>query len=88
VTVSLEGVRTELPPGERVVLGAGQSIWPEEDIYHEFRADGGPTLIGGASAVNDDARDNRFAEPTGCLPEIEEDEPPLHYLCNECPPAG
>ena len=33
--------------------------------------------------VNDDTRDNRFLEPLGRFPAIEEDEEPLYLLCNE-----
>jgi len=35
--------------------------------------------------TNDDNHDNRFHEPLGRFPEIEEDEPPLYFLCNEYP---
>jgi D-lyxose ketol-isomerase len=37
--------------------------------------------------VNDDKVDNRFYEEVGRFPEIEEDEPPLHLLTHEYPPA-
>jgi D-lyxose ketol-isomerase len=33
--------------------------------------------------VNDDREDNRFYEPVGRFPEIEEDEEPRFLLCNE-----
>ncbi|MFO7959236.1 MAG: D-lyxose/D-mannose family sugar isomerase [Candidatus Brocadiia bacterium] len=87
VTVSLDGVRTEVAAGGLVRLCSGESICLEPGMYHEFWAEGEPTLIGEVSAVNDDASDNRFAEPVGRFPEIEEDEPILYYLCNEYPPA-
>ena len=35
--------------------------------------------------LNDDAKDNRFLESVGRFPEIEEDEEPLYFLCNEYP---
>jgi len=36
----------------------------------------------------DDNTDNRFYEPVGRFPAIEEDEAPLHLLCNEYPKPG
>ncbi len=33
--------------------------------------------------VNDDNHDNRFYDPVGRFPQIEEDEPPIHLLCND-----
>ena len=36
---------------------------------------------------NDDNTDNRFYEPLGRFPEIEEDEPPYRLLCTEYPAA-
>jgi hypothetical protein len=45
-------------------------------------------LVGEVSKVNDDERDNRFHDDAiGRFPEIEENEPPLHLLCTEYPPA-
>ena len=37
--------------------------------------------------VNDDNTDNRFLNPMGRFPKIEEDEAPLYLLCNEYPEA-
>ena len=36
---------------------------------------------------NDDENDNRFYEPIGRFPEIEEDEKPYRLLCTEYPKA-
>ncbi len=44
-------------------------------------------LLGEVSKVNDDRVDNRFYEPTGRFPAIEEDEAPLYLLGNEYPVA-
>jgi D-lyxose ketol-isomerase len=33
--------------------------------------------------TNDDVADNRFLEPLGRFPEIEEDAPPLHLLVSD-----
>jgi D-lyxose ketol-isomerase len=56
-------------------------------MYHSFWAEGGKTLIGEVSMVNDDNADNRFYEPMGRFPQIEEDEEALYLLCNEYPAA-
>lgn len=88
VSVGLDGVLTETPAGARLRLRPGESICLTTGLYHEFWAENGTVLCGEVSAVNDDTRDNRFAQPVGRFPDIEEDEPPLHYLCNEYPPAG
>jgi hypothetical protein len=89
VQVSCDGVVRTVPAGTEVVLHPGESITLVQGLYHRFygQTGGGPVLIGEVSAVNDDTSDNRFAEQTGRFPEIQEDEPPLHYLCNEYPPA-
>lgn len=87
IRVSLDGVQTEVPAGGCVTLRPGQSICLVPRLYHEFWAEGGTVLIGEVSAVNDDTTDNRFAEQVGRFPEIEQDEPPLYYLCNEYPSA-
>lgn len=90
VTVSLDGVVSTVPAGSTVTLHPGQSITLVRGLYHAFWGEKGKgiVLVGEVSAVNDDNTDNRFAEPLGRFPEIEEDEAPLHYLCNGYPEAG
>jgi len=58
-------------------------------VYHKFYGQhrSGRVIVGEVSSVNDDASDNRFKEAAGRFPQIEEDAPPLHYLCNEYPRA-
>lgn len=85
VTVSVDGQRRELPAGGLVRLGPGESITLPPYLYHEFWAEGGTSLVGEVSKVNDDHHDNFFLDPIGRFPEIEEDEPPLHLLCWEYP---
>jgi D-lyxose ketol-isomerase len=85
--VCMDGVLTDLPAGATARLRPGESITLVPGLYHSFRAEGGTVLTGEVSAVNDDNTDNRFAEPLGRFPEIEEDEPVVHYLCNEYPVA-
>ena len=83
--VTLDGVVRTFNPGDKVRLQPGESITLERYIYHRFWAENGMTLVGEVSCVNDDNTDNRFYEPIGRFPEIEEDEEPVHYLCNEYP---
>jgi D-lyxose ketol-isomerase len=40
-------------------------------------------MVGEVSMVNDDRLDNRFLDPVGRFPTIDEDEPPLHYLVSD-----
>jgi len=88
VTVSLDGVRRTVPAGGLVVLEPGESITIPTRLYHSFWGEGERVLVGEVSLVNDDTRDNRFYEPTGRFPQIEEDEAPLHLLGNEYPKPG
>jgi D-lyxose ketol-isomerase len=81
VTVSMDGVRRTVPAGETLSLAPGESITLVPRCYHKFWAEGGQALVGEVSLVNDDVTDNRFLEPTGRFPDIEEDEAPLHLLC-------
>lgn len=43
----------------------------------------GDLIAGEVSKVNDDNTDNYFLEPVARFADIEENEPPLHPLCNE-----
>lgn len=87
VRVSLDGIVKEFSPGEIIRLARGESIALPQGLYHTFYAEKGKgkVLMGEVSQVNDDKTDNRFLEPIGRFPEIEEDEEPLHYLCFEYP---
>jgi len=89
VRVQCDGVTREVPAGGRLVLTPGESITLEPYMYHSFWAEKGkgPVMIGEVSMVNDDNTDNRFYEPLGRFPAIDEDEPPYRLLCNEYPPA-
>ena len=85
VDLSMDGVRQTFPAGTHIRLAPGQSITLPSRVYHSFRAEGGQCLTGEVSMVNDDASDNCFLEGVGRFPDIEEDEPPMHYLCTEYP---
>ena len=84
-TVQIDGITHKVKGGDTIRLKPGQSISFAPYIYHTFYAENAPALIGEVSMVNDDANDNRFLAPMGRFPEIEEDVPPLHLLCNEYP---
>ena len=90
VRVSLDGIVKEFSPGEIIRLTHGESITLPQGVYHTFYAEDGKgkVLMGEVSQVNDDKTDNRFLEPIGRFPEIEEDKVPLHYLCFEYPKVG
>jgi D-lyxose ketol-isomerase len=83
VTVSMDGVERVVKAGAVVVLGPGESITLPTRLYHKFWGVESRVLVGEVSIVNDDRADNRFHEPVGRFPEIEEDEPPLYLLCND-----
>jgi len=87
VTVSLDGIVKTVPAGTTIRLSPGESITLSPRQYHKFWGEPGRgrVLVGEVSAVNDDERDNRFLEPVGRFPEVEEDEPPLRLLCFEYP---
>ena len=73
-----------------MVLQPGESITLEPYVYHKFYGalGEGTVVVGEVSAVNDDTAANRFLDAKGRFPRIDEDEPPVHLLCNEYPPAG
>ncbi len=83
VTVSMDGVQHVLKAGSMVELKPGESITLTSALYHEFWGVGDRVLVGEVSLVNDDRTDNRFYEPVGRFPQIEEDEPPLYLLTED-----
>ena len=87
VTVYSDGKEEVVPAGTKVLLKPGQSITIMPYMYHDFIVPetGGAVLLGEVSMCNDDENDNRFYEPIGRFPEIEEDEEPYRLLCNEYP---
>ena len=89
VEIFQDGRRYTVPAGSVITLHPGESLTLYPYYYHEFviPQGGGSVLIGEVSMCNDDNTDNRFLEPLGRFPTIEEDEPPYRLLCTEYPPA-
>lgn len=85
VKVFKDGRAYVVPAGERIEVKVGESITLPPRQYHTFWAEGGTCLIGEVSKTNDDNVDNRFYEPVGRFPEVEEDEPALYPLFSEYP---
>ncbi len=85
ITVSIDGHATTVAAGGTVTLTPGQSITLTQGLYHRFYGQQrmGTVLVGEVSMVNDDAADNRFFEPMGRFPAIEEDVLPAHLLCTD-----
>ncbi len=85
VRAKIDGIDRIFSPGEKVILTPGESICLERGMYHRFYGEHGKgkVLVGEVSAVNDDKTDNRFLEPIGRFPEIEEDERPIHLLISD-----
>jgi D-lyxose ketol-isomerase len=85
VTVSCDGVRVTTPAGGVITLRPGESVCLPQRLYHSFWGEEGKgtVLVGEVSRVNDDHADNRFHDPVGRFPAIDEDEPPLYLLCND-----
>ena len=83
VQVNLDGVVKTVAAGTTLKLLPGESISIPQGLYHKFWGGNGKVMIGEVSLVNDDNLDNRFLEPAGQMPEVDEDEEPLFPLCNE-----
>ena len=82
-TVQIDGITRKIEAGEIIRLNPGESITLEPYIYHQFWAEKKTCIIGEVSKVNDDSNDNRFYEPLGRYPKIEEDESALFLLCTQ-----
>ena len=87
VRVSMDGRRFEVAAGTVLRVTPGESITLPTGQYHKFWGEKGTgtILLGEVSKVNDDTKDNRFKEPVGRFPKIDEDEEPLYLLGNEYP---
>jgi len=90
VAVRTDGVLRTVDAGEPIILSPGESITLLPRLYHRFYgAEGtGTVLVGEVSSVNDDKSDNRFWDPVGRFPEIEEDEPAYRLLVTDYDVVG
>jgi len=89
VEINQDGRKYMVKAGADIVLKPGDSLTLYPYYYHEFVVEpgSGAVLLGEVSMCNDDNTDNRFLEPLGRFPTIEEDEPPYRLLCTEYSPA-
>jgi D-lyxose ketol-isomerase len=85
VTISTDGVTRTVAAGDTITLSPGESVTLPVGLYHKFWGAGDRVLVGEVSMVNDDNADNRFYQPVGRFPVIEEDEPPLYLLIPDYP---
>ena len=85
VEIAVDSIRRTVEPGRTIVLAPGESVCLPQRLYHRFwgRKGGGPVLVGEVSRVNDDHVDNRFFDPVGRFPTIDEDGEPLYLLVND-----
>lgn len=84
-TVPMDGVERTFTPGTRVALEPGESITLVPGIWHAFWGEGGDVLIGEVSTVNDDNKDNWFAEPIARFAEVDEDVSAWRLLVSDYP---
>ncbi|MBE0696247.1 MAG: D-lyxose/D-mannose family sugar isomerase, partial [Anaerolineaceae bacterium] len=83
--VSIDGVTRTVGAGDVVELKPGESITLPGGLYHKFWGADETVLVGEVSVVNDDTRDNRFYDPVGRFPSVEEDEQPVYPLIQDYP---
>jgi hypothetical protein len=83
----VDGALRELPAGGTLSLSPGESVRLVPEMYHSFRAEPGRgrVLAGEVSSSNDDLSDNRFYEPAGRFPEVDEDAEPYRLLVSDYP---
>lgn len=87
VKVNTDGYEYTVHAGTQIKLTPGESITIYPYMYHDFEVEPGTgaVLLGEVSMCNDDETDNRFYKELGRFPQIEEDERPYRFLCNEYP---
>lgn len=83
ISLLCDGQMLTLPAGGEITLTSGMSVTIPRRVYHAFWAENGDAVVGEVSQVNDDKADNRFLQPAGRFPAIEEDEPRRYVLCSE-----
>ena len=83
-SVSIDGVKKDCQPGEKVILKPGESICLVPYLCHKFYGEDGKgtVIVGEVSSVNDDNEDNFFIDVPR-FPSIDEDEDPVYLLCTD-----
>jgi D-lyxose ketol-isomerase len=83
ILVTIDGAIRQVQAGATVELSNGESICLPPLIYHKFWGSRKKVLVGEVSVVNEDKTDNRFYDPIGSFPIIDEDETPLYLLVSD-----
>ena len=63
VTISVDGVKRQVGPGDMIVLAPGESTTLRPRVYHKFGSEE-HVLMGEVSLVNDDQKDNASTKPS------------------------
>ena len=80
VEVRMDGILHRVEAGGTIRVEPGASMTLEPGCAHAFWSEGGDSLLGEVSTVNDDSTDNYFFEETARFPETVEDEPPYRLI--------
>lgn len=85
VSVVIDGIESSYKAGELIYIYPGNSITLTPYMYHSFgAAEGkGELICGEISSVNEDNKDNHFAQKIERFSSIEENVPMTVILCNE-----
>jgi hypothetical protein len=85
--LSVNSVKMQFQPDQIIRLTPGESVLVPAGIIHEFWSEEGTgmTISGEIGTICDDIGDNVFLSPCERFSDIDEDEKPMHYLCNEYP---
>ena len=80
VDVRMDGVLHRVKAGGTLRVEPGASITLEPGCAHAFWSEGGDSLLGEVSTVNDDMTDNYFFDEIARFPGIIEDEAPYRLI--------
>ena len=86
VAAQVDGITKVMPGGARLQLQPGESVTLPPLLCHQFSgSEGGMTVAGEVSSLNDDGTDNCFLGRNVARSAIIEDEPAKYYLLDEYP---
>lgn len=82
VEVVIDGKKTKIPAGGKIILKPGQSVSIAQGQYHQWQGipGTGDVILFEVSTTNDDNIDNRFYENGKRIPNVEEDEAPEYLM--------